>query len=224
MGKIEIHYNGRTPEIRQAEEVVSGQLRSMEVQFTFSEDWEAYPLRTSVFKSRRASRMWPLDGEGKAKIPGDVIRTGVRSITVSVFGFAEMEGGEYLRYNGKPAAFRVEIGGDIPGEGCPDADPTAYELIMISLSAKLDANQGSDNAGRVLVVGEDGIVRPGEYSGGGGSGGGGVNFRPDETLTLTNGVLSVNTADAAEAGNMLPVTSNAVYQIVGNIEALLKTI
>lgn len=171
MGKIEIHYNGRTPEIRQAEEVVSGQLRSMEVQFTFSEDWEAYPLRTAVFKSRRASRMWPLDGEGKAKIPGDVIRTGVRSITVSVFGFAEMEGGEYLRYNGKPAAFRVEIGGDIPGEGCPDADPTAYELIMISLSAKLDANQGIDNAGRVLVVGEDGIVRPGEYSGGGGSGG-----------------------------------------------------
>lgn len=49
-------------------------------------------------------------------------------------------------------------------------------------------------------------------------------FETDETLTLANGVLSVNTAEAVEQDNTLPVTSAAVYTEVGNIEAILKTI
>ncbi|MGM9590622.1 MAG: hypothetical protein ACI3V0_10685 [Faecousia sp.] len=57
-----------------------------------------------------------------------------------------------------------------------------------------------------------------------GSGGGGVNFTVDETLTLKDGVLSVNTADAVEADNTLPVTSAAVNTTVGNIEILLAMI
>ena len=52
----------------------------------------------------------------------------------------------------------------------------------------------------------------------------GTLFVPDETLTLENGVLSVNTADVVEADNTLPVTSAAVQATVGNIDALLKTI
>ena len=54
---------------------------------------------------------------------------------------------------------------------------------------------------------------------------GGTEFRPDnETLLLENGVLRVNTADAAEEDNTRPITSAAVATQVGNIEALLKTI
>ena len=52
----------------------------------------------------------------------------------------------------------------------------------------------------------------------------GVRFKPDETLTLKDGVLSVNTADKVEEDNTLPVTSAAVYAEVGNINALLATI
>lgn len=52
----------------------------------------------------------------------------------------------------------------------------------------------------------------------------GTAFTTDETLDLTDGVLSVNTADAVEADNSLPVTSAAVQTVVGNIEVLLKTI
>lgn len=55
-------------------------------------------------------------------------------------------------------------------------------------------------------------------------GGGGTSFTTDETLTLKDGVLSVNTADAVEADNTLPVTSAAVSATVGNIEVLLGTI
>lgn len=49
-------------------------------------------------------------------------------------------------------------------------------------------------------------------------------YETDETLTLTDGVLSVNTADSIEEDNTLPVTSAAVFTEVGNINALLETI
>lgn len=52
----------------------------------------------------------------------------------------------------------------------------------------------------------------------------GVNFETDKTLTLKDGVLSVNTTDQMEQDNTLPITSAGVYATVGNIEALLKTI
>ena len=53
---------------------------------------------------------------------------------------------------------------------------------------------------------------------------GGISFETDETLTLENGILSVNTANDAEENNTLPITSAAVYAEIGNINALLETI
>lgn len=53
---------------------------------------------------------------------------------------------------------------------------------------------------------------------------GGANFETDSTMTLKDGVLSVNTTDQMEQDNTLPITSAGVYATVGNIEALLKTI
>lgn len=52
----------------------------------------------------------------------------------------------------------------------------------------------------------------------------GVQFETDETLTLEDGILRVNTADAVEEDNTLPITSAAVHTTVGNIEILLGTI
>lgn len=52
----------------------------------------------------------------------------------------------------------------------------------------------------------------------------GVQFETDNTLTLKDGILSVNTTDQMEQDNTLPMTSAGVYTTVGNIEALLKTI
>lgn len=52
----------------------------------------------------------------------------------------------------------------------------------------------------------------------------GTIFTPDETLSLKDGVLSVNTAKEPEPDNTLPITSAAVAQTVGNIEELLKVI
>ncbi len=52
----------------------------------------------------------------------------------------------------------------------------------------------------------------------------GVQFETDETLSLKDGVLSVNTAKKVEQDNTLPITSAAVYTTVGNIGAILDTI
>ena len=57
-----------------------------------------------------------------------------------------------------------------------------------------------------------------------GDSGGNVDFKVDHTLKLEDGILSVNTTDQMEQDNTLPITSAGVYAIVGNIEALLKTI
>lgn len=54
--------------------------------------------------------------------------------------------------------------------------------------------------------------------------GDGASFTTDESLAFTNGVLKVNTANAVSANSSLPVTSAAVYAVVGDIEALLATI
>ena len=54
--------------------------------------------------------------------------------------------------------------------------------------------------------------------------GGNVDFKTDETLTLKDGILSVNTTDQMAQDNTLPITSAGAYTIVGNIEVLLKTI
>lgn len=52
----------------------------------------------------------------------------------------------------------------------------------------------------------------------------GTLFTTNETLTLENGVLRVNTAHEPEQDNTLPITAAAVASTVGNIEILLKTI
>lgn len=49
---------------------------------------------------------------------------------------------------------------------------------------------------------------------------GGTAFETDKTLSLKDGILSVNTADAAEQDNTLPITSAAVHSMVGNTEEL----
>lgn len=66
----------------------------------------------------------------------------------------------------------------------------------------------------------------GDNTGGGGSSGGdgGTSFTTDETLTLVNGVLKVNTTNEAKADSTLPITSAGVHTQIGNIEVLLKTI
>ena len=54
--------------------------------------------------------------------------------------------------------------------------------------------------------------------------GGGMNYEIGPGLKVEGNVLSVDTATEVERDNTLPVTSGAVYVVVGNVEALLANI
>ena len=90
---------------------------------------------------------------------------------------------------------------------------------------------GAGNVGAVrydqlqnLTEAQKATARENIGAGTGNGEGGGVNFTTDETLTLKDGILSVNTAHEMEQDNTLPITSAAVFAEVGNINALLETI
>lgn len=53
-----------------------------------------------------------------------------------------------------------------------DSEPTPsqWEQLAAAYQSKVDKQQGSENAGKVLGIGEDGLVMPVEQTGGGGSG------------------------------------------------------
>lgn len=86
----------------------------------------------------------------------------------------------------------------------------------------IDMEQTAD--GGVITARRGSEVQTLELKNGTGGGGGGVYFETDETLSLVDGVLGVNTAAEPDPDNTLPITSAAVYTTVGNINALLETI
>jgi hypothetical protein len=104
----------------------------------------------------------------------------------------------------------------------PEPQPNVYDALIKLIGEKIDKNQGEENAGKALVVGEDGNVVPKYIEGGGGSCG--YNIGSGLKLDISTNTLSVDTADEVEADNTKPITSAAVHETVGNIEAILRII
>lgn len=84
---------------------------------------------------------------------------------------------------------------------------TFYPAVSADGILSWTNNRGLENPAPVRIKGDDG-----------------TKFIVDKTLTLADGILSVNTANGVEQDNTLPVTSAAVFAEVGNINALLETI
>lgn len=100
---------------------------------------------------------------------------------------------------------------------------TIEQKIVTIKDGKAEVSYSTDTQSTAVTVGAStGETGSGGTSSSGGSGG--TSFTTDETLSLKNGVLSVNRATAVEQDNTLPITSAAVYTEVGNINALLSTI
>lgn len=82
--------------------------------------------------------------------------------------------------------------GHAPVDG-KDSEPTPnqWEQLATQYQSKVDKQQGAENAGKVLGIGEDGMVKPVEQSGGGGGvGNNGATFIPsvdkDGFISWTN--------------------------------------
>ena len=94
---IPILYSAQLPSLEASADAVTGQSGTLQIRFTFSEDWDAYPRRTAMFISKAAARLVLLNEEGCAIVPASVIPHGVSILRISVFGNAEDESGTVVR-------------------------------------------------------------------------------------------------------------------------------
>ena len=149
----------------------------------------------------------------------------VRDTDTATPGIGQMElTGEADGKRKLSALVDVQVARRLPGTAGDTPDPaqpwvdsvlgaaeriTGMQVATETLEAGSDATAQWDGEAGVLTLG---IPRVATY------------FEVDETLTLENGVLSVNRAEKMEKDNSLPITSAAVYTEVGNINALLETI
>lgn len=164
-------------------------------------DKVAYPC---PLEKRGNSLVWVVTS-GDTEVPG----TGLAELTCNGPDGEVLKSQTYSTVTIKsPSA-----GGDIP-------DPVKpwYQMITAQLRGKMDEPEAEGEAGQVLATDGNGYRYWMTIQGGG------TIIETDETLTLKDGVLSVNTATKAEQDNTLPITSAAVATTVGNIETLLKTI
>ena len=134
-----------------------------------------------------------------------------------------------------PLLLNVAQAGGRDGEAPPYVPPDAAGQIAavaeeardIAQSVRDDADAGlfkgdKGDPGLTPHIGENGNWFYGDEDSGIPAGAAGI--KTDHTLSYTNGVLSVNTANAPEADNTLPITAAAVNTVVGNIETLLNKI
>lgn len=96
--------------------------------------------------------------------------------------------------------------------------PTQEDLTKLVIN-KVDSIETFDKMKELGLIKEDEFYLISESPQSGST-----TFEVDETLSLVDGVLSINTTDVIEEGNKLPVTSAAVQASIGNIDALLQTI
>lgn len=134
-----------------------------------------------------------------------------------------------------PLLLNVAQAGGRDGEAPPYVPPDATgQIAAVAEEARDIAQSVRDDADAGLFKGEEGkpgltphIGENGNWFYGDEDSGipaGAAGIKTDHTLSYTNGVLSVNTANAPEADNTLPITSAAVNTVVGNIETLLNKI
>lgn len=206
VSKTTIHTEIVTP-------ITSGMIGAT-VEVSFSEDWADYE-KVYVWKHRNRT-IDDLDATGI--IPHEVLEEYGGVLKFGVYGTK----GDIVLPTIYGAIDTVRMGTDPSGDPSVDPSRPVWLKVLNALAAVKLALQHTVKSVNGIRPDENGNVEI-EVSGSGGSGSG-TSFTTDETLTLKDGVLSVNTTDQMEQDNTLPITSAGVFATVGNIEALLKTI
>lgn len=182
--------------------------------FEVDEEWDGLSLIATFRSGAQQAVEVPITGD-LVDVPPEVLRRG--QLYVGLIGLGD---GGNIRLTTKKMTWPIVLFESTPVNGGPPQDITleAWERALAAIG-NLSNLDTSDKSSLVAAINE--VRRTG---GGSGEGTNGVCFETDETLTLKNGILSVNTANAVEQDNTLPITSAAVHTTVGNIEILLKTI
>ena len=194
-----LRWYGRPPKI------ADDSLEFVRFQFHLPEDWDPLVL-VAQFTQTDTYNM--LLGGAVCFLPKE-LTAGLCKL--SLFGYAE---GKPLRATSIPLVFQIEESGFVSSAETPI--PPTPDLYAQLLERIAEAGAGTLDPAVVAKAIED-YLKENPPSGG-------VNFKPDHTLTLKDGILSVNTTDQMEQDNTLPITSAGVFATVGNSEVLLKTI
>lgn len=194
-----LRWYGRPPKI------ADNSIEFVQFQFHLPEEWASLLL---VAQFTQADTYNMLVDEDKCSLPKE-LTAGLCKL--SLFGYAE---GKPLRATSIPLVFQIEESGFVSSAETPI--PPTPDLYAQLLERIAEAGAGNLDPEVVAKAIEDYLEKNPPS--------GGVQFKPDNTLILKDGILSVNTTDQMEQDNTLPITSAGVYTTVGNIEALLKTI
>lgn len=193
-----------------------------QLQLTFGPEWEAltvtatflppggYQSPVRVLVPAGGLVEVPPEATASASIsqPGLIVFAGVSNGVQRITG--------NLRYTVAPHA---------PVEGQEStATPDIFAQYAAHMQEIVDKKIPPDGLpGQFLTVTGDGTGWAYPPASGGGSGSGYI-IGEGLKLDSESNTLSVNTADAAEQDNTLPISSAAVFTAVGNIETLLGTI
>lgn len=190
--------------------LTAGMNKVVQLELEFTEDWSGL-RKTAVFTNGRTT-VDVLEAQWSGRtvnVAPEVLAVAGRYAKVGVYG--SNEDGVVL-----PTVW-VTL-----GKVCPAAEPAGDQSTNPTMPVwrQIEDQIGnladlSTSAKRNLVAAINEAAR---------SGGGGMPYELGSTLKVADGVLDVNTSDAPEQDNTLPITSAAVYSTVGNIEALLSTI
>lgn len=197
---MRIYVDSRSLRLLEAEPLVAGSVGEYLVEFSFSDAWAGYS-RTAVFKAKNGVAKEVVLFEGEVEIPWEVLEE-PGHIQIGVYG---IESGR-----NRPTLWSEMIP---VYTGTEQADPSTPHDTTPWQDAVEFMGEAVERA--------EAAAKRAEAAGGGG---GGVDFTTDETLTLENGVLSVNTTDAAVSDDPRPITAQGVYNEFAVLNALLKTI
>lgn len=170
------------------------------IRFTFDEEWDAYENKTARFTTELGYV--------------DVLFVGNECPMPMFSNVLYAEIGVYAGdlQTSTPAYLPVDrsiLCGDAPVH--PDPPEDLYNQLLERLNALEKATISQEAIDQAVsdYLEENPVVA----------------FTTDETLTLSGeNILSVNRAFSVEQDNTLPITSAAVHETVGNINALLATI
>lgn len=197
---MRIYVDSRSLRLLETEPLVAGSVGEYLAEFSFSEAWAGYS-RTAVFKAKNGVAKEVVLYEGEIEIPWEVLEE-PGHIQIGVYG---IESGR-----NRPTLWSEMIP---VYNGTEQADPSTPHDTTPWQDAVEFMGEAVERA--------EAAAKRAEAAGGGG---GGVDFITDETLTLENGVLSVNTTDAAVSDDPRPITAQGVYNELAVLHALLKTI
>lgn len=194
-----LRWYGRPPKI------ADNSIEFVRFQFHLPEDWDPLVLVAQFTQADTYNRL--LD-EGVCFLPKE-LKAGLCKL--SLFGYTE---GKPLRATSIPLVFQIEESGFVSSAETPI--PPTPDLYAQLLERIAEVGSGTLDPAVVAKAVED-YLKENPPSGG-------VQFETDSTLSLEEGVLSVNTAEEAEESNNLPITSHAVYNEFSKAVALLRTI